>query len=65
MELWDRHGGWPDTIELRNLVESALLVVRCARRRPESRGLHQNTDHPHRDNERLLRDTLVVRGGTP
>ena len=65
MELWDRHGGWPDAIELRNLVESALLVVRCARRRPESRGLHQNTDHPYRDNERLLRDTLVVRGGTP
>ncbi|HUF12237.1 MAG TPA: L-aspartate oxidase [Longimicrobiales bacterium] len=63
MELWDRHGGWPDVIELRNLVESALLVVRCARRRPESRGLHHNTDHPYRDNERLLRDTVVVRGG--
>ena len=63
MELWDRHGGWPDVIEARNLVESALLVVRCARRRAESRGLHYSTDHPHRDNERMLRDTLVVRGG--
>jgi L-aspartate oxidase len=63
MELWDRHGGWPDVIEARNLVESALLVVRCARRRLESRGLHYSTDHPYRDNERMLRDTIVVRGG--
>jgi L-aspartate oxidase len=63
MELWDRHGGWPDVIEVRNLVESALLVVRCARRRTESRGLHYSTDHPYRDNERMLRDTIVVRGG--
>ena len=63
MELWDRHGGWPDVIEARNLVESALLVVRCARRRSESRGLHYSTDYPYRDNERMLRDTILVRGG--
>jgi L-aspartate oxidase len=48
--------------EMRNLVETALLVVRCARLRRESRGLHFNTDHPHRNNERFLRDTVVPSG---
>lgn len=47
-------------LELRNLIESALLVVRCARERRESRGLHYNVDHPYRDNERFLRDTVLV-----
>jgi L-aspartate oxidase len=50
------------TIELRNLVEVARLVVTCARRRKESRGLHYNVDYPHRDNERFLCDTVVRRG---
>ena len=50
------------TIELRNLVEVSSLIVTCARRRRESRGLHYNMDHPHRDNERFLRDTVVQRG---
>ncbi len=46
--------------ELRNLIETALLVVRSARGRLESRGLHYNVDHPYRNNERYLRDTLLV-----
>jgi L-aspartate oxidase len=50
-----------DLVELRNMVETALLVVRCARLRRESRGLHYNVDHPHRDNEHFLRDTVVGR----
>ncbi|HEV2148873.1 MAG TPA: L-aspartate oxidase [Longimicrobiaceae bacterium] len=50
-----------DLVELRNMVETALLIVRCARRRRESRGLHYNVDHPHRDNEHFLRDTVVGR----
>jgi L-aspartate oxidase len=52
------------TIELRNLVEVASLIVTCARRRKESRGLHYNIDFPHRDNERFLRDTVVQHGRT-
>lgn len=39
----------------------ASLVVRSAQRRLESRGLHYTESHPHRDNERFLRDTLLVR----
>ncbi|HEX7120456.1 MAG TPA: L-aspartate oxidase [Longimicrobiales bacterium] len=46
-------------LELRNLVDTALLVVRSARRRRESRGLHHNVDHPYRDNEHFLRDTIL------
>jgi L-aspartate oxidase len=50
------------TVELRNLLEVSSLIVACARRRLESRGLHFNMDYPHRDNERFLRDSLVRQG---
>lgn len=52
--------GDPETAELGNLLTVARLVVGCARRRLESRGLHYNTDHPDRD-ERYAQDTVVTR----
>jgi L-aspartate oxidase len=51
-------------LELRNLLEVSSLIVSCARRRQESRGLHYNIDYPHRDNERHLSDTVIRRGQT-
>jgi L-aspartate oxidase len=51
----------PAEVEARNLEQVALLIVRSALRRRESRGLHYTTDHPWRDNERGLADTVLVR----
>ena len=48
-EVADYYGTFrvtPDLIELRNLVTVADLIVRSARARKESRGLHFSTDYP-------------------
>lgn len=47
-----------DLIELRNLLQSAELIVRSARARHESRGLHFTLDYPQTDP--MARDTLLV-----
>ncbi len=57
-----REAPWPELAELRNLAEVALLIVRCAVARPESRGLHFNTDHPGRDDAGFARDTVLRDG---
>jgi L-aspartate oxidase len=51
----------PDLVELRNLADVALLIVECAHRRKESRGLHYLLDYPAPD-DRQLRDTIVTQG---
>ncbi|MER3524410.1 MAG: L-aspartate oxidase [Ignavibacteria bacterium] len=46
-------------IELRNLAQCAMLIIQCAMKRKESRGLHVTTDYPHRNNAEFLKDTIA------
>jgi L-aspartate oxidase len=52
----------PDSVELRNIITVAGLVVECALMRKESRGLHYTLDYPERDDAHWLRDTLLQKG---
>lgn len=48
-------------IELRNLAQCAMLIIVCAMKRKESRGLHRTTDYREPDDMNFLRDTIVDR----
>ncbi len=50
-----------DVIELRNIADVAHLIVDCASRRKESRGLHYTLDYPNRDDHNWNKDTVVQR----
>jgi len=47
-----------DILELRNLVATASLVVDCALRRRESRGIHYTLDFPKKDEQQCSATTL-------
>ena len=48
-----------ELLELRNLVETASLIVQCAQRREESRGLHYTLDFPNMDDSEIANDTVI------
>jgi L-aspartate oxidase len=50
-----------DVIELRNIADVAHLIVECASRRKESRGLHYTLDYPETDDATCLADTVLQR----
>ena len=60
-EVEDYYGSFrvtTDLIELRNLLQSAELIVRSALERKESRGLHYTMDYPETDS--VEKDTVLV-----
>jgi L-aspartate oxidase len=59
-EFYWGHSVNSDILELRNLVAVAGLIVECALRRKESRGLHYTLDYPEAE-ERQRVDTVVRR----
>jgi fumarate reductase flavoprotein subunit len=48
-------------LELSGMLDIAQTIIESALRREESRGAHQRTDFPNRDDEHFLAHTLVHR----
>jgi fumarate reductase flavoprotein subunit len=48
-------------LELGYMLDVAQSIVECALHRTESRGAHQRTDFPERDDQRFLAHSLVRR----
>jgi L-aspartate oxidase len=50
-----------DLIELRNIATVAELIITCAMKRKESRGLHYTIEYPDKDDVNGLKDTVLKR----
>jgi L-aspartate oxidase len=49
----------PEIIELRNMALSAYVIIKCALKRKESRGLHYNTNYHPPEQNKFLKDTVL------
>ena len=48
-----------EALELENLMSQALVTVRSAHQRTESRGAHAHEDYPDRDDENWMKHTVM------
>ena len=48
-----------EALELENLMSQALVTVRSAQQRTESRGAHAHEDYPDRDDENWMKHTVM------
>lgn len=58
-EVYDRCKITPALVELRNIAEVALLIIKSSLMRKESRGLYYNADYPHKDNKNFKKYTVI------
>jgi len=47
------------TLELRNIIKVASMIIEGAIKRRESRGLHYTTDYPETDDKHFHQDTML------
>jgi L-aspartate oxidase len=64
-EYYWRHLVTLDLLELRNIADLAEAIVRSARFRKETRGLHYTLDYPELDDVRFHGDTVLSRDREP
>jgi L-aspartate oxidase len=56
-QLYETTSASPELCELRNLITVGYLIVKGAGFRKESRGLHYNTDYPHKSG--MIQNTIL------
>jgi len=58
-KIYDRCKITPALVELRNIAEVAILIIKSSTMRKESRGLYYNADYPHKDDENFRKYTVI------
>ena len=58
-EFYKRTKVFTEILELRNLIATAHIIIKSARMRKESRGLHYTIDYPETDDSKPAENTVI------